>query len=224
MSLREYAVATIVSSAVLVSLGSRSSAELIPIGPAAFPGNSPLLTFTGLPNNLDVNGLTVAGVTFQVAVAGVPANNAVIIDGGPGVTNNISPPNVVSIVNPTAVTLTALLPVASTQFGYGYAVLSSGTIPNATTIELFNGPTSLGSLSYTATPDPGFPGGFAGVASTIAFDRAVMRFAPSPLAAAFAVDNVRFTPVPESSSMVQLSFGLIVVSYLGWLRYWFCLK
>ena len=49
-------------------------------------------------------------------------------------------------------------------------------------------------------------------------------FDEASLAAAFAVDNVRFTPVPEPSSMVLLSFGLIVVSYLGWLRCWFGLK
>jgi hypothetical protein len=92
--------------------------------------------------------------------------------------------------------------------------LTGGTVPAATTIQLFNGATSLGSLSYTATPDPIFPGGFAGIDSTTPFDRVVLTFAPPPFAAAFAVDNIRFTPIPEPSSVVLLSLGLGVVAYL----------
>lgn len=220
MRSREWVVVVIVSCIVLVTLGSGSRADLIPIGASTFPASSPRLTFTtGLPSNPEVNGLTVSGVTFQVNVAGVPTNGSVIIDGGPGVTNNITFPNIVSIGNPTAITLTAFLPVASTQFGYGYALLDFDSTPNATTIQLFSGPTSLGSLSYTATPDPRFSGGFAGVSSTIPFDRVVLTFALAPIAEGFAIDNVRFTPIPEPSSVVLLSLGLITVSYLKWHRY-----
>jgi hypothetical protein len=214
MRSRTWTVVVVASCVALVAPGSHSRAALIPIGPEAFPAGSPLLTFDGLSTNTEVNGLVVSGVTFQVAVAGAPANGLVVIDGGPGPSNHISPPNIVSLSNPAGVTLTALLPTASTQFGYGYAVLTGGTVPAATTIQLFNGATSLGSLSYTATSDPIFPGGFAGIDSTTPFDRVVLTFAPIPVAVAFAVDNIRFTPIPEPSSVVLLSLGLGVVAYL----------
>src|SRR5437764_8250015 len=92
-------------------------------------------------------------------------NVNVIIDAGPGATNNISPPNIVSIGNPAG-SLSILLPFAATMFGYGYAILATVAVPGATTISIFNGATFLGSLSYNGLPDPTFTGGFAGLAST----------------------------------------------------------
>ena len=53
--------------------------------------------------------------------------------------------------------LTMTFPSLVDTFGYGYASSQgAGTILNGTTISLFNGATSVGSLSYTATPDPSF--------------------------------------------------------------------
>jgi hypothetical protein len=63
------------------------------------------------------------------------------------------------------------LPVSVDTFGYGYALLGTGTILNGTIISLFNGATPVGSLSYTATPDPSLPRGFAGIQSKLAFNR-----------------------------------------------------
>ena len=104
-------------------------ATVIGIGPGSFPSGSLLIDFTGLATGTEVNGLTVNGVQFRYSLG----NGAVIIDGGPGTTNNIAPPNIVSIGNDTG-TLTMALPALTTLFGYGYAILATATVPNATTI------------------------------------------------------------------------------------------
>ena len=77
---------------------------------------------------------------------------------------------------------------------------ASATPPNATTtISLFNGATAVGSMSYNGLPDPVFIGGFAGIQSTLPFNRATLTF--TNFAAAFAVDNIRTqvtaTSVPD---------------------------
>jgi hypothetical protein len=104
--------------------------------------------------------------------------------------------------------LVVSLPNLTTQFGYGYAILSEDTVPAATTINLFAGQTSIGNISFTGTPDPLFTGGFAGVASDTPFDRAVITF--SDVAGAFAVDNVTFVGgIPDQGeTVILLSIGL----------------
>src|ERR1039458_9033276 len=82
-------------SLVAVLLPASSAlAGVIPIGP--FTGST-LITLTGLADATEVNGLMVSGVLFTYTVGGSPLNGAVEIDGGPGTTNNIAPPNIVSI-------------------------------------------------------------------------------------------------------------------------------
>src|SRR4051812_25699553 len=76
-------------------LGSNARADVIGVGTSAFPASSTVIDFTGLPNGLEVNGLTVSGVGFDYTVNGSPVNGAfAIIDAGGGTTNNISPPNI----------------------------------------------------------------------------------------------------------------------------------
>jgi hypothetical protein len=185
--------------------GASAFGSVMPIGP--FPPST-LITFTGLANGTEVNGLTVSGVSFAYTVGGSPLNGAVQIDGGPG-TTNIAPPNIVSIGNATG-TLTMLLPSPATMFGYGYAIEVMGaTVANATTISVFSGATLLGSLSYNGVPDPIFTGGFAGIQSTSAFDRVAVTF-NSAAAPAFALDNIRLANgVPEPSSWSLLFVGLL---------------
>jgi hypothetical protein len=93
-----------------------------------------------------------------------------------------------------------------------------GTLTGTTTIQLFNGETSLGSLLYSSMPDPAGQGGFAGIRSTTPFDRAELTFGTIFGPVGFGVDNIRFTPVaetvPEPSSIVLQSLGLGVVAYL----------
>jgi PEP-CTERM motif len=182
----------------------RASASTIAVGIGAFGAGSTLTTFNGLADGTEVNGLTVGGILFSYSLG----NGQLIIDGGPGITNNIAPPNIVSVGNNTGV-LSMTLPSFVDTFGYGYAVLAVSNVVNATTISLFAGATPVGSLSYDAALDPVFAGGFAGIQSTLPFNRVQVTF-NSSLAAAFALDNIRTTPaaVPEPASLLLISTGV----------------
>ncbi len=129
-------------------------AAVIPIGPGAFSSSDLLVTFSGIADGTEVNGLTTGGLTFGYSLGA----GQLITDAGPGITNNIAPPNIVSIGNPSGV-VTILLPFATDMFGYGYALLSTVAVAAATTISIFNGATPLGTLSYDGVVDPVFTGG-----------------------------------------------------------------
>ena len=190
-------------------LCSHAMATVVAVGPGAFPA-SPVLNFAGLADLTEVNGLIVSGVQFTYSLG----NGLVVIDGGPGTTNNVTPPNIVSIGNNTGV-LGILLPTTSTVFGYGYAILNAVTVPNATTISVFNGATPLGSLSYTGVQDPDFTGGFAGIQSSLPFNRVELRF-DTVTSPAFALDNIRFgsfASLPEPSTWA-LTLGAAVLLLL----------
>ena len=195
---------------LLVGVGALLSASnalgsVISVGIGAFGPGSTLTTFTGLADGTEVNGLTVNGILFNYSLG----NGQVTIDGGPGPTNNITPPNIVSIGNNTGV-LSVTLPSFVDTFGYGYAVLNTGAVTAATTISLFSGATPVGSLSYNGVPDPTFSGGFAGIGSTVPFDIVRVTF-NSVAAPAFALDNIRTsTAVPEPSTMLLIGTGIAV--------------
>ena len=196
----------VVTSLLMLTVAvTRAEASVIGVGVGAFGAGSTLTTFAGLADGTEVNGLIVNGIQYSYSLG----NGQVIIDGGPGTTNNITPPNVVSFGNNTG-TFTLTFPTQNSQFGFGYAVLATFPVTNATTITLFDGATNVGSLSYNASPDPIFAGGFAGISSTIPFNSARVTF-NSAVANAFALDNVRTTPVisaPEPSTVVLLAIGL----------------
>jgi hypothetical protein len=183
---------------------STAKAGVVAVGPGAFGAGSTLITFTGLPDGTEVNGLNFGGVTFSYSLG----NGHVVIDGGPGTTNNVAPPNIVSIGNNTGI-LTINLGGLANTFGYGYAVLNTVPLANATTINLFNGLTNVGTLSYNGVPDPNFTGGFAGIFSTLPFNRVELTFI-SGATPAFAVDNIRIanTTIPEPMTMLLLGTGL----------------
>jgi len=195
---------------------SLSHATLTPIGPLDFASGATVLNFSTLADNTEANGLVLDGVLFQVTKNGSSTNGIVIVDGGPGITGNISPPNLVSIADLDGVALIVSLPNLTTQFGYGYALRAEISVPAATTIDLFAGSTPVGSISFAGIPDPIFTGGFAGVASDTPFDRAVLTF--SDVSDAFAVDNVTFSAnkaSDEGQTLILLSAG---VSFLLFLR------
>jgi hypothetical protein len=192
-------------------------AALTPIGPLDFASGATTLDFAALSFGTEANGLVVDGVPFQVTKNGLPTNGIVTVDGGPGTTGNITPPNLVSIADPNGVALIVSLPTLVTQFGYGYALLAQVSVPAATIIDLFAGSTMIGGISFTGIPDPTFTGGFAGVASSTPFDRVVLTF--SDLGDAFAVDNVTFaktvsTISDEGRTLILLSVGISVLLFL----------
>ena len=194
-------LATMAFSSTLALSALNAGAVVSAVGPGAFPGSSLLVDLSTSIDGTEVNGLTVGGLTFSYSLG----NGNVIIDGGPGITNNVAPLNVVSIGAPGGI-LGVALPGPSTMFGYGYALLAGGTVPAGTTIALFNGATNVGSLSYLAEPDPDFPGGFAGILSTLPFNRVELTF--NAAAAAWAVDNFRVTAVPEPTTLGMFALGI----------------
>ena len=191
-------------------------ATLAPLAPNNFAPNATSLDFSGIASGTEVNALSINNVLFQVTENGVPTNGAAIVDAGPGTTNDIVPPNLVSLSNPSGLALVVSLPNPITQFGYGYAILTTSPVAPATTIQLFAGLAPVGSLDFAGSPDPKFTGGFAGLSSTVPFDRAVLTF--STLGEAFAVDNVTFaTTVPDNERTLTLFaigvFGLISLRF-----------
>jgi hypothetical protein len=198
--------------AAAAMLCASACASVMMVGPAAFPSDATLINFQTVPLGTEVNGLVIDGVTFSYTVGGMPLNGALVIGNGP-VTNNISPPNIVSTGNASG-TLTVQLPAPANLLGYGYAIFSSGTLPGATNISVFNGTTPLGSLPYTGMSDPSLTGGFAGIESTIAFDRVQLTFL-SGETQGFALDNLqfsgRFSSVPELSTVWLLLIGFAVL-------------
>jgi hypothetical protein len=192
-----------------------AQASVIAVGVGAFGAGSTLTTFTGLADGTEVNGLNVNGILFSYSLG----NGNLAIDGGPGTTANIAPPNVVAIGNPSGI-LTMTFSGQASLFGFGYALLNTGAVTNATSIALFQGATPVGGLSYNSVPDPAFSGGFAGISSTIPFDRAQVTF-NSVAAPSFALDNIRTATtaaVPELPTMDMIIMAVLPIFFLGFRR------
>lgn len=196
------------SAWALALVATQVGAEVRAVGTGAFPVGSLLVRLDGLADGDEVNGLSDGGLDFFYSLG----NGHVIVDGGPGETNHIQPQNLVSIGDPSGV-LSVHLPGPSLLFGFGYALLATGRVVDGTTMALFSGDAAVGSLSYIARPDPFFPGGFAGIRSTLPFDRVELRF--NPVAMAWAVDNFRVSAVAEPSPLVLLPGGMAVLALLG---------
>jgi len=192
-----------------------ASAAVVAVGPSAFPTGATVINLETVPLGTEVNGLVVDGVTFSYTVGGMPTNGAVQIGSSP-TTNNLTPPNIVSIGNATGI-LGMQLPTPTFLLGYGYAIQTIGTLPGATTISLFSEATPVGSLQYTGMSDPALTGGFAGIQSNIAFDRVQVVFLAGETAG-FAMGNMRYVgtvstvPEPSSAWLVIIGAALLGIS------------
>jgi hypothetical protein len=197
-----------------------ASGATISIAVDAFGPGSTLTTLTGVPEGTVGSGLTIDGILFQYSLrAGCPmpspsCGGPLAIDDILGVTNNLNPPSLVAVGNPTTQTVILTFPSLLDAFGYGFAVGATATVPNATTVTLFSGATAVGSLAFTGTPDPVLAGGFAGIHSTIAFDSARITFSESFI---FAFDNVRTipstaVPVPEPGTVLLVAAGVLLAT------------
>jgi hypothetical protein len=206
---RRWVVAAGLVTGLAVLAAPAAWASTIAIAIGAFGPGSTLTTFAGLSTGKEVNNLVVDGLLFQYSLG----NGDVIIDGGPGVTNTISPPNIVSVGSDNGV-LAITFPSLINQFGYGFAILSVAVVPASTTISLFDGAVPVGSLSYGGAPDPLFTGGFAGIQSTLAFNRAELTF-NSGVAPAFALDNIRTSSVPEPGTLLLVGAGIGAIARRG---------
>jgi hypothetical protein len=195
----------------LLAVAAPAGATVIAISPADLAGAT-LIDFGPVQTGAPINGQTINGVTFGYTVNGIVSNDA-LIDDGPGNTNNITIANVVNFLGNSNAVLSMTFPTLETRMGYGYAILATGFVANATTVSLFDGSNMLiGTLSANGSPDPNFTGGFLGVASDIAFLRAEVTF--STQGAAFAFDNLRFSDVPapaipEPATITLVGLGLI---------------
>ena len=194
-----------VVSALLVA--GQASATLISI-----PGVTGAQTFVDYgdgtipPVGTVIDGGTFGGVLHAFSVGGAPSLDA-IINGGPGNTNNITFANIEG--NALGV-LSLSFALSQVEIGFGYALLSGTPGLSGVTVELFDAlDASLGSLSFVGFPDPGFIGGFAGVASSIPFLRAEVSFNAAP--SRFAFDNLQLAPIPEPSGVLLFSVGMLVV-------------
>ncbi len=210
----------VLAFALLLAPAATASTISIPIG--AFGSDSTLTTFAGLPNNTPVIGSTFDGITFQYSLgAACPTfsplcGGPVVVSNIVGTTNNLNPPSVVAVVGTAGIpTVTLTFPSLLDAFGYGFLVGSTTTVLNATTVTLFSGAASVGSLSFNGAPDPVLAGGFAGIQSTIPFDSAQITF--SGHAGLIAFDNLRTIPVttaavPEPGTVLLVAAGVLMAT------------
>jgi hypothetical protein len=202
-------------SLVALAAAAPALASVIAITPGDLAGAT-LIDFGTVQTFAPINGQTISGVTFAYTINGIASTSAVI-DDGPGNTNNITIANVVNSGPNNGAVLSMTFPMLETQMGYGYAILSTAVVPNATTVSLFDAANVLvGTLSATGSPDPTFTGGFLGVASDIPFLRAEVTF--STAGAAFAFDNLRFASapvptIPEPTTLALVGLGLCATAY-----------
>jgi hypothetical protein len=181
---------------------STASASVVSLTAASF--GAPKVTFSEVALGTAFNGLSINGFGFAETIL-----NTTVSNGGPGNTNSVTQPSALGGVNPAGQVITVTLPEMSTAFGFAYALLGAGTIPDGVTVTLFDDATNLGSLGFTAVPDPDFPGGFAGIGSTIAFNKATITFIST--VGAYDLDNfnsVAAVPVPGSLALVALALCL----------------
>jgi hypothetical protein len=180
-------------------------ADVSAVGAQAFVGAAVLVDFEGVLESTEVNGARVGDLQFAYSLG-----DGFVSIGPRGDSDHLQG----SMINSVADThglLTILLPGPATALGYGWRIFMGPTaVPDATTITLYDGAVAVGSLSYAGAPAPNLPGGCAGIASTLPFDRATVRFNAG---VTFSLDNVSASLVPEPATALLQAAGLAL---LGW--------
>jgi hypothetical protein len=194
----------------------RAALFLVPEATLTAPALGPnqIVSFDEVPVNTAINGVTIDGYKF---LENTPSASVFPANSGPGATNHVDGPLALEFsgaFNPATYVLTIELPVASQAFGFGFALLSGVQEASAVTVTLFDGLTNVGVIGIASTFDPLFPGGFAGIGSTVAFDRAEIRFSTS--ATSYALDNVASVAaalaVPEPGTALA---GIALLGLIG---------
>ena len=200
---------TLLAVAFLLAAAASAQAVLVTLpaaalsAPAVAPGT--IVNFGEVSLGTPIHDLTIKGFTFS---ENTDSPSATVSSGGPGTTLNLTIPSAQSGggYSPASYVLTVTMPAATTQFGFGFAILDFVPTANAVTITVYYGATNLGSITYPGVPDPTppffFDGGFAGIGSTDPFTSARITFGPT--ATAFAIDNFA---VPEPGSLLLLAVG-----------------
>ena len=217
---RRILAAAIVSLTALVAASTvQAAVYVVPEAALTAPAvnAADIVTFDEVANLSVVNGLTIKGFTFS---ENTPSALTQPATAGPGNTNHVTGQTALIAgagggpsINPATYVLTIDMPGLTSSFGFGFVVSLFAPTPNVLTINLFDGATNVGSLSYDGVLDPTYAGGFAGIGSTIAFNSAQVTFGPSIVA--YALDNVASVaapvsavPEPGSALVGMLALGL----------------
>lgn len=180
-----------------------ATAAPVAVGSSAFT-SSTLINFNAVANEGAVGSQYAAdGVTFSGALVGMtnPGDNDMFPSSGGVIASNWSYAHGHSLGQTFTVTFSSLV----SQVGFNIEDWST----QVTSVALFNGSTSLGSLILANTND--FNAAFRGVGDSAGFDRMVFTEG-TEVNGFFAIDDLRFTPaaapVPEPANLVLLLAGL----------------
>lgn len=174
------------------------------------------LDFTELPFQ-PVDGVSIAGVTFDFKIGGIDSLDANYASGGPGSITFVQDP---SLEGNAAGILTLDFAAPTPILSFGVALSIFGTLTPGFTVELFDA--SLISLGITPVTTN----------SLISFTEAQFNYGGPPILRAvldfdetaaplrFAFDNLTFdvTAIPEPASIFLMGIGVAGLSFLRWRR------